>query len=70
MVAQEHNLFLIPENDSQVVIPINEISSIELFFLKHRSQVKTGIVISSHNLQQKFKVSALSLCNSSINKFN
>ena len=54
MVAQEHTFFLIPENDSQVAIPINKISSIELFFRKHRSQVKTGIVISSHNLQHKY----------------
>jgi len=47
-------LFLIPENDTQVAVPINKISSIELFFFKNRSQVETGIIISSHDLEHKY----------------
>ena len=46
--------FLILENDSQIAVPINKISSIDLFFLKYRLQVETKIVISSHNLQYKY----------------
>jgi hypothetical protein len=33
--------FLLPENNSQVAIPINKISSIELFLLKQGSQIKS-----------------------------
>jgi hypothetical protein len=43
----------LPENDSQVAVPIHKISSIEIFLLKQGSQIKSGCVTSRYDLQQE-----------------
>jgi hypothetical protein len=53
--------FLLPENNSQVVVPINKISSIEFFLLKQGSQIKSGCVTSRHDLQQEINSKILAL---------
>jgi hypothetical protein len=45
--------FLLPENNSQVVVRIHKISSIELFLLKQGLLIKSGYVTSIHDLQQE-----------------
>jgi hypothetical protein len=45
--------FLLPENNSQVAVPIHKCSSIELFLLKLWSQIKSGCVTCRHDLQQE-----------------
>jgi hypothetical protein len=39
------------ENNSQVAVPINKVCSIQLFFLKNRSQIENGIVTGRQDLQ-------------------
>ena len=46
-------LFLLPENNSQVVVPSNKVCPIQLFFVKNRSQIVSGIVTRRHDLQKK-----------------
>jgi hypothetical protein len=58
--------FLLPKNNSQVVVPIHKISFIELFLLKQGSQIKSGCVTSIHDLQQKINSKVLALGNVSI----
>jgi hypothetical protein len=52
--------FLLPENNSQVVIPIHKISSIEVFLLKQGSQTKSRSVTSGHDLHTKINMQGFS----------
>jgi hypothetical protein len=56
--------FLLSENNSQVAVPINKISPIELFLLKQGSQIESGSVTSRYNLQQEINMQVFrtSLC--------
>jgi hypothetical protein len=53
--------FLLPENNSQVTVPIHKISSIGLFILKQRSQIKSGCVTGRHDIQQEINSKVLAL---------
>jgi hypothetical protein len=53
--------FLLLENNSQVAVPINKISSIELFLLKQGSQIKIGSATNIHDLQQEINSKILAL---------
>jgi hypothetical protein len=46
---------------SPVAISINKVASMELLFLKHRSLIKTRIVISRYDLQHRIKSKVLAL---------
>jgi hypothetical protein len=49
MVPQELLSYHLLENNPQVVVPNNKISSIEFLFAKHRSQIENEIVASRHD---------------------
>jgi hypothetical protein len=53
--------FLLPKNDSQVVLSIHRISSIEFFLLKQGLQIKSGFVTSRHDLQEEMNNKILAL---------
>ena len=55
MAAQEHTPFLLSENNSQIAVPINKVCSIQLFFLKNRTQIESGIVTGRHDHNIKVK---------------
>jgi hypothetical protein len=44
-------LFLLSENNSHFAVPINKVCSIQLLFLKNRSQIENGIVTGRHDLK-------------------
>jgi hypothetical protein len=52
--------FLLPENNSHVAVPINKISSIELFLLKQGSQIESRSITGRHDLPQEINMQGFS----------